>query len=277
MKKEKTKLRVIQILCIVSLLITVFSIQRTYAKYFEKVDTTYATNIKRWVIKIDGTKIHELGEDELSQVMQPAFRENEHMSSNNTLVPGREGYFPFEIDYSSVDLAFRFEFDIQQLNKNTIVDEDTNEETVVDAHLEDFEMYGFEIVDGSNTYTTEITGLSMISPIIDPVEGSITYAKIITATESELQSLQVLQVLEELEDGSKKVVVQDKKTLDTDKIVELRPLFRWNDANKDTTDANEVAGMNNYEDTAFVGEENANDPARDLLKYNVKVTFTQQL
>ena len=34
--KEKTKLRVLQILCIISILITVFSIQRTYAKYFEK-------------------------------------------------------------------------------------------------------------------------------------------------------------------------------------------------------------------------------------------------
>ena len=38
--KEKTKLRVLQILCIISILITVFSIQRTYAKYFEKVGTT---------------------------------------------------------------------------------------------------------------------------------------------------------------------------------------------------------------------------------------------
>ena len=34
--KEKTKLRVIQILCIISLVITVFSIQRTYAKYCRK-------------------------------------------------------------------------------------------------------------------------------------------------------------------------------------------------------------------------------------------------
>lgn len=277
MKKEKTKLRVIQILCITSLLITVFSIQRTYAKYFEKVDTTYATNIKRWVIKVDGTKIHELGEDQLSQVMQPVLRANEHMSSTNTLVPGREGYFPFEIDYSSVDLAFRFEFDIKQLNKKIVVDEDTNEEIEVDSHLEDFEIYGFEIADGANIYTTEITDVSMINPIINPVEPSITYTKIITATESELQSLQVLQVIEELADGSKKVVVQDKKTLDTDKIVELRPLFRWNDANKDTSDADEAVGMNNYEDTAFVGEENVNDPARDLLKYNVEVTFIQQL
>ena len=37
---KKKKLRILQILCIISLLITIFSIQRTYARYYEKVDTT---------------------------------------------------------------------------------------------------------------------------------------------------------------------------------------------------------------------------------------------
>ena len=64
--KEKTKLRVIQILCIVSLLITVFSIQRTYAKYFEKIDTTYATNIKRWVINVNTKKYKKEGKKNLN-------------------------------------------------------------------------------------------------------------------------------------------------------------------------------------------------------------------
>ena len=49
--KEKTKLRVIQILCIVSLLITVFSVERTYAKYYEKIGNS----------KIKSHKIHENG------------------------------------------------------------------------------------------------------------------------------------------------------------------------------------------------------------------------
>ena len=57
--KGKTKLRVIQILCIVSLLITVFSVQRTYAKYYEKVGTNYQSRIKRWVIKVDGEVINQ--------------------------------------------------------------------------------------------------------------------------------------------------------------------------------------------------------------------------
>ena len=49
--KEKTRLRIIQILCIISILITIFSIQRTYAKYYEKVDSTYQTGIKRMADK----------------------------------------------------------------------------------------------------------------------------------------------------------------------------------------------------------------------------------
>ena len=141
--KEKTKLKIIQILCIVSLLITVFSIQRTYAKYFEKIDTTYATNIKRWVINVNTKNIHD--ESTLSQVMTPVLSANTHMNNNNTLVPGREGYFEFLVDYSKVDLKFRFDFDIEQLNTKTVgVGVDATE---VDAHLEDFEIYGYSIVE----------------------------------------------------------------------------------------------------------------------------------
>ena len=43
----------LEILCIISLLITMLSIQRTYARYFEMVDTTYDTHIKRWLIKVN--------------------------------------------------------------------------------------------------------------------------------------------------------------------------------------------------------------------------------
>lgn len=150
--KEKTKLRVIQILCIVSLLITVFSIQMTYAKYFEKIDTTYDTTIKRWAIKVNNSNIHT--KNELSEVMQPTFRTNEHMNGNNTLIPGREGYFEFLIDYTNVDVTFRYQFDIKQLN---------------DTPLEDFEIYGYSIVvDGTETIT-EITQLSEITQVINPI------------------------------------------------------------------------------------------------------------
>lgn len=224
--KEKTKLKVIQILCIVSLIITVFSIQRTYAKYFEKVDTTYATNIKRWVINVNTKNIHE--QETLDQVMTPVFRENAHMNNNNTLVPGREGYFEFLIDYSKVDLAFRFNFDIE-----------------VDNHLEDFEIYGYSIVE------TDATSGKVIETI------------------TELETANDLSGLTQ--------IIDPTTDTDTNKTKQIRILFRWNDSNADTDETDDKAGMNNYEDTQYTGNAIEGDSVHTYFNYKVKVTFTQQL
>lgn len=145
---KKKKLRILQILCIISLLITFVSIQRTYARYFEKVDTTYDTHIQRWLVKVNDHVIHE--ESTLSQVMQPIFVGNENMNNNNTLVPGRTGYFEMLIDYSFVDVAFEYEFSIEQLNTNK---------------LSDFEIYGYEVIDGDESTVTET---KEIKGVIDP-------------------------------------------------------------------------------------------------------------
>ena len=146
--KRKNKLRVLEILCIISLLFTIFSIRRTYARYFEKVDTTYQTHIKRWLIKINDLNIHEA--KSLSEVVQPVLVENENMNNNNTLVPCRTGYFDMMIDYTYVDLAFKYEFSIEQLNE---------------TQLKDFEIYGYEIVDGDKSTVTET---KQIKGVIDP-------------------------------------------------------------------------------------------------------------
>lgn len=248
--KEKTKLRVIQILCIVSLLITFFSIQRTYAKYYEQVGTTYATNIRRWVINVNESDIHE--ETTLSNVMTPKFFYNENMNVNgdlnNILVPGREGCFDFLIDYTEVDVAFKFAFDIQQLN--VAIEGEGEEATQVDAHLEDFEVYGYAIVDPdfNITPTTKIDNIGEITTL--------------TKTDGKYQLSGLTQEM-------------DPET-DAEKQKRILVLFRWNDENMDTTDAVDVEGMNNLEDTQFTGEENGSD-LHDLLKYNVKITFTQKV
>ena len=226
--KEKTKLIVMQILCVISLIITVFSIQKTYAKYFEKVDTTYATNIKRWVIKVKGVNIHE--EETLEDIMTPVFRENVHMNSNDTLVPGREGYFEFLIDYSEVDLAFKFQFDIEQLNENA---------------LEDFEIYGYSIVEK------------------DADSGE------------EIETITTLETANNLSGLTQEINPTDES--DTDKEMQIRILFRWNDANADTEDSTDTDGMNNAEDTQFVGTTIEGDSVHTSLNYKVKITFTQKI
>lgn len=257
--EKKTKLRIIQVLCIISMLMTFFSIQKTYAKYYEKVGTTYATTLKRWVINVNNYDIHGLStlndKPNNKVVMTPVFIHNDHMNDNDTLVPGREGYFPFIIDYTKVDLIFRYEFDITQLNQKTVIDAVTGEATTTDAHLNDFEIYGYEIIDGSFTDIIEVENITEINPVIDPVEttepvkkSTITYTK----------------------DGT-----ETTKQLDADKKVEIRILFRWNDENADT-----ATSMTNAEDTAFKGETNTaedrTDDLHQILKYNVEIKFTQE-
>lgn len=219
--KIKSKLILIKILLIISILITAYSIQRTYAKYYEKLGTTYNTNIKKWLINVNNKNIHE--EETLTEVMTPVFIENENMNNNETLVPGREGYFPMLIDYSYVDLKFKYEVSIQQLN-----------ETI----LEDFEIYGFEVVDGENTTitTTDEEGNKIrdkITGIIDPT--------------TEVNS-----------NGEKKK--------------EIRILFRWNDGEDSVMDNKADTQYVGEENT----DEN-NDGLHKILKYKAVMTFEQYI
>lgn len=226
----KTKLRIVQILCVISLIATGFSIQDTYARYFEQKDTKYISHIKRWVINVNTYNIHE--NETLSEVMTPVLPVDGNIN-NNILVPGRTGYFPFEINYSNVDLSFQFQFEFEQLNT---------------TQLTDFEIYGFQIIDGANTTTIDNIGSPTdVKAIINPVTNTI--------------------ILSNPPEGF-------NGNLDSDKKVEIRALFRWNDENKDTVDENDAEGMNNFEDTDFVGEDNGED-LNKLLKYNVKISFTQ--
>ena len=242
--KGKTKLRVIQILCIVSLLVTVFSIQKTYAKYFEKVDTTYATNIKKWAIEVNDKYIHE--ETTLSNVMNPIFFYNENMDnnggSNNILVPGREGCFDFLIDYSNVDVGFKFAFDIEQLNKKTVIDETTGNETEVDSHLEDLEVYGYIIVDSDFeiTSTTKITDIGEITTLEKDAEGKYLLSGI-------TQEIDI--------------------TTESSKQKRILVLFRWYDGEDNI--------MDNKLDTEYTGNVIEGDSLHTNLNYKVKITFTQ--
>ena len=219
--KIKSKLILIKILLIISILITAYSIQRTYAKYYEKLGTTYNTNIKKWLINVNNKNVHE--EETLTEVMNPVFIENENMNNNETLVPGREGYFPMLIDYSYVDLKFKYEVSIQQLNEKI---------------LEDFEIYGFEVVDGENTTitTTDEEGNKIrdkITGIIDPT--------------TEVNS-----------NGEKKK--------------EIRILFRWNDSEDSVMDNKADTQYVGEENT----DENS-DGLHKILKYKAVMTFEQYI
>lgn len=133
--KTKTKITIIEILCLISLIITTLSIRSTYAKYYEKMNTTYATTIKKWMIQVNENDILE---KELTAIMEPTFINDENIT-DNVLVPGRIGYFDLSIDYTYVDVSFTINFEIEQLNE---------------TKLPDFEVYGYSEDEGESIVQT---------------------------------------------------------------------------------------------------------------------------
>lgn len=133
--KTKTKITIIKILCIISLIITALSIRTTYAKYYEKMNTTYATNIKKWLIQLNEEDILE---KELTAIMEPTFLTDENIN-DNVLVPGRTGYFELNIDYTYVDVSFTMNVEIEQQNT---------------TKLTDFEVYGYSEDEGETIAET---------------------------------------------------------------------------------------------------------------------------
>ena len=229
--KEKNKIKIIEILCIISLIITIFSIQRTYARYFEQIDTTYNTNIKRWLVKVNDTIIHDA--ETLNEVMEPIFTENENINEN-ILVPGQTGYFEMLIDYTDVDVAFEYEFSIEQLNETP---------------LEDFEIYGYELIDGEDHTITET---SEIKGVIDPT----------TELNSAGEKKREIRILFRWNDGEGSIM--DNKA-DTQ--------FRGEENN--TTDENNTTGQDNTTD-----QDESNTSENDLhtvLRYQATMKFTQYI
>lgn len=133
--KTKTKIAIIKVLCLISLLITTLSIRSTYAKYYEKMNTTYATTMKKWMIQVNEKDILE---EELTAIMEPTFESDENIT-DNVLVPGRIGYFDLNIDYTYVDVSFTMDVKIEQPNA---------------TKLTDFELYGYSEDEGTTIVET---------------------------------------------------------------------------------------------------------------------------
>ena len=232
--KEKNKIKIMQILCVISLLITIFSIQRTYARYFEQVDTTYNTNIKRWFIKVNDHIIHD--SETLNEVMEPIFTINENINSD-ILVPGQTGYFEMLIDYSSVDVAFEYEFSIEQLNETP---------------LEDFEIYGYEVIDGENSIITET---NEIKGIIDPT----------TEVNSAGEKKREMRILFRWNDGEGSVM---DNTADTQ--------FRGEE-NNTANEGNTTTDGNTTTEGSTMVEDVPGDDLHTVLNYKATMTFTQYI
>ena len=135
---KKTRINVLRILFIISLIISLLLISDTYAKYQEQVNASYRSNIKRWKLIVNEKIVRQ--QDSLTQVVEPILKDNPYVA-DDVIVPGREGYFDMDIDFSKVDVPFSVEFFLEQYEQSSSYN-----------NLADFQFYGYYVEDNDTFY-----------------------------------------------------------------------------------------------------------------------------
>lgn len=138
------KKKIILLFACLSLILFIGSTAYTYAKYFSQTKRDIGSNIKKWNIKINNQDIKN-GAD-ISNQINVEFAGNEHVAAN-TLAPGSEGSFIIELDYSNVEVSFKYEISI---DNSSIVDSDGNPLEINDISISKLLVDDVEISTGNN-------------------------------------------------------------------------------------------------------------------------------
>ena len=187
--KYKIIKTLILILFVISFVISIYNIRSTLAKYQELVDTDYQVGIRKWLILVDGKDIQN-EETVMSETITPYLVENEHMKEG-AIVPGREGYFEIDLDYTKTDVPFTYSFEIEQTNQTKLEDieffgysiEDQGSEFLIDSTTDEISYIGMEEVE-EIANTLEETGERRleVSKLIIDAETNAEKKLILTAS-----------------------------------------------------------------------------------------------
>ena len=108
---------IIIILGFISLLLCLFFIQESYAKYVSSADERATMSIARWKILVNNEDIRNNSTAEM--IINPVFPGNENMAEN-IIAPTSEGYFDLIIDAREADVSFEYKIEVG-VNENSIV------------------------------------------------------------------------------------------------------------------------------------------------------------
>ena len=125
MKKKK---RIVLILALVAFIAFIGGSIYSYAKYFTKSDNSLGSSIKQWDIIVNNEAIRN--KTTLTNKITASFPNTNGHTKVNTIAPGVEGSLNITIDYTHVDVSFRYDLSI------------ANNETLPDIKLSDVEVTG---------------------------------------------------------------------------------------------------------------------------------------
>lgn len=104
-------------LTVLSLLLCLFFIQESFAKYITSADETATMTIARWKILVNNEDIRD--ENSVNAIINPVFLGNDNIAAN-IIAPTSEGYFDLVIDAREADVSFKYKIEMA-VNENSSV------------------------------------------------------------------------------------------------------------------------------------------------------------
>lgn len=141
MKNRKKLLLLLIGICVCLLLFTIITI---YAKYLTATEGTTSLTIANWNISVNDLSIKT--DSDISNSIVPVFPGTEHISSN-IIAPTAEGYFDLNLDFSNVDVSFKYEITASADENSSVKDLVAIGYSVDDGERIDFENYNETITE----------------------------------------------------------------------------------------------------------------------------------
>lgn len=168
MKKEnilKSKYLEFVVSTILIILLLIFILSSTYARYRSTKEFELNSSVARWNIKLNGTNLSDTAAD-FSTIVTPVFPGNTNIAAN-VIAPKAEGYFDLVIDYSEVDVSFTYTFEI-----------DSTDSKVVDLVVYKYNIYNCDVTDTANASATPASTTTVASADLSKtysITNDITY------------------------------------------------------------------------------------------------------
>ena len=105
------------LLVVLSILLCLFFVQESLAKYITAADETANISIARWKILVNDEDIRD--ENTVNTVINPVFLGNDNIAEN-IIAPTSEGYFDLIIDAREADVSFKYKISMS-VNQNSSV------------------------------------------------------------------------------------------------------------------------------------------------------------
>ena len=143
----KNSKKIIFLIIGILIVLAIFIVVQTYAKYLTSASGDTTMTIARWNILVNNLSIKN--NTDISNSIVPVFEKNENIAED-IIAPTSEGYFDLELNFKDADVSFEYEI-------TTSVDEN--------SLVKDLVTTGYSIDDGEKV---EFTNLN--EPIKDTIE-----------------------------------------------------------------------------------------------------------